>query len=144
MPNAENINVVLVSRRPEAWRACTEELRAGGCGLSEVADLEACKARLRADPPRLILLDPAPGEDVRRSVMDVLMIDARTHTAVASTLDPEAFHEAMEGPGHPGLPAPDARRGGCPPSAPPSGGSLSGLSVSLNRGPGAFSRPVAS
>ena len=93
MPNAENINVVLVSRRPEAWRACTEELRAGGCGLSEVADLEACKARLRADPPRLILLDPAPGEDVRRSVMELLMID------VASTLDPEAFHEAMEGLG---------------------------------------------
>lgn len=27
------------------------------------------------------------------------MIDARTHTAVASTLDPEAFHEAMEGLG---------------------------------------------
>ncbi|WP_291447354.1 response regulator receiver protein [Desulfovibrio sp.] len=93
------MNVVLVSRRPEAWRACTEELRAGGCGLSEVADLEACKARLRADPPRLILLDPAPDEDVRRSVMELLMIDARTHTAVASTLDPEAFHEAMEGLG---------------------------------------------
>lgn len=99
MPNAENINVVLVSRRPEAWRACTQELRAGGCGLSEVADLEACKARLRADPPRLILLDPAPDEDVRRSVMELLMIDARTHTAVASALDPEAFHEAMEGLG---------------------------------------------
>ena len=74
-------------------------MRAGGCGLSEVADLEACKARLRADPPRLILLDPAPDEDVRRSVMELLMIDARTHTAVASALDPEAFHEAMEGLG---------------------------------------------
>lgn len=93
------MDILLISARPEAWAACEPVFRAGGGVLTRVSSPEEALSRLRVLPPRLVILDPEPETDIRKTIIDILMLDANVHTAVVSAMTEDAFHEAMEGLG---------------------------------------------
>ncbi len=91
-------SIVYVGKTPRA--AFVQALRAAGRDVRETATLEEARALLKNDAPALMVLDVAlPAAALREAVIALLMIDARTHCAVVTDMDTEAFHDAMEGLG---------------------------------------------
>ena len=91
--------ILLQTHRPEAFSACVAEFERLGCGVDMVADAQERNARLRADAPRLVLVDAASDDEARSAVLDIMKINALVHTAVVTALAPEVFHDVMEGLG---------------------------------------------
>ncbi len=93
------MELLLISSRPDLWKACLPVFE-GGCTLQKAASLEEAKNVIRDTPPALAILDLAlEGKSLRQAVIDIMMINASVHTAVVSDMDPDAFHEATEGLG---------------------------------------------
>ena len=94
------MQILLVTPRPEAWTESLPVFKAAGVELHHVETLDAGKAVIRSAAPELVILDTnLEGEELRRAIVAILMINASVHTAVVSDSPEELFHEETEGLG---------------------------------------------
>lgn len=92
--------VLIVTTDNAKWQPCLPVFGEEGADVTFADSLDACKEALRADPPRLYILDLGlEGKDLRAALMQLLMIDATAHSAVTTGMEKDAFHDAMEGLG---------------------------------------------
>lgn len=92
--------ILIVTTDSAKWQPFLPVFREHGADVTFAGSLDACKEALRADPPRLYILDLGlEGRELRAALMQLLMIDATAHSAVTTDMEKEAFHDAMEGLG---------------------------------------------
>ena len=94
------MHIVVVTNRPEAFRPFVAALTEKGVAASLIPTGEAALAQAKLTAPTLAVVDEAlPDMPAFGLVAKLLQVDAFIHTAVATELSPEAFHEAGEGLG---------------------------------------------
>ena len=94
------MHLVVVTNRPEAFRQFIAALTEKGAQTSLAPTGEAALALAKLVAPTLAVVDEAlPDMPAFGLVAKLLQINAFIHTAVATELSPEAFHEAGEGLG---------------------------------------------
>ena len=92
--------ILIVTTDAAKWQPRLPAFRECGADVSFADTLDACKEALRDNPPRLYVLDLGlEGKELRAALMQLLMINAATHSAVTTGMEAEAFHDAMEGLG---------------------------------------------
>ncbi|MBO4312075.1 MAG: hypothetical protein J5828_03675 [Desulfovibrionaceae bacterium] len=99
--------VLLVSAEPSALAPALTPFKDAGFAVREESSLSAALPHIDpAAPPALVLLDASSnaagndsGEALREAAIAVLSRCALTYLAAVSPMDPETFHDAMEGLG---------------------------------------------
>ena len=94
------MDILVISSRDDLWQQLRPQFEARGAVLRIAATLEEVLSALRSRKAALVVLDI--GSDrvaIRNAVFSVLSVDAMIHTAAAVDMDPETFHDAMEGLG---------------------------------------------
>ena len=99
--------VLLVSAEPSALAPALTPFTDAGFAVREESSLAAALPHIDpAAPPALVLLDASSnaagndsGEALREAAIAVLSRCALTYLAAVSPMDPESFHDAMEGLG---------------------------------------------
>ena len=94
------MKVLVVTRRPAFWDALRSCFDSHGAGLCTTETLEEGLGVIRGGKVALAVLDT--GSDIaalRKSVMDILTVNAMTNVASVSGMGEEMFHDAMEGLG---------------------------------------------
>jgi hypothetical protein len=103
------MNVLVVSSRPNYWRALAPEFASRSLALDLAPAMDGALDKLRDAPPLLVIVDaepPSGGESenayirrIRKGLADILKINAMIHTVVVSALSDDSFHDSMEGYG---------------------------------------------
>lgn len=94
------MDILIVSSRPEQWTAALPVMEGQGAAVRQAASLEQGMELVRRQAPTLAVLDLGlEPEDLRKAVIDILMVNAMTHTAAVSRMTAEEFHDKMEGLG---------------------------------------------
>ncbi|MYL83943.1 hypothetical protein GTA51_12470 [Desulfovibrio aerotolerans] len=94
------MQISIITHRPEDFTAFAAALAEKGAQTSLVATGQAALDQARQAPPTLAVVDEAlPDMAAFALVSQLLQVNAFIHTAVATKLSPEAFHEAGEGLG---------------------------------------------
>ena len=94
------MDILIVSSRNALWQQLKPAFEDRGGLVRTAATLEEALQALHDRPAALVVLDMgSDGEVLRHAVFRVLSIDAMIHTAAVSSMDAEAFHDAMEGLG---------------------------------------------
>jgi len=94
------MHIVVVTNRPEAFRPFVAALTENGAEASFAPTGTAALAQAKQAAPTLAVVDGAlPDMPAFGLVAKLLQVNAFIHTAVATELSPEAFHEAGEGLG---------------------------------------------
>lgn len=94
------MDILIVSSRPERWSAALPVMESRGASVRQAASLEQGMEQVRRQAPALAVLDLGlEPEGLRKAVIDILMVDAMTHTAAVSEMSAEEFHDKMEGLG---------------------------------------------
>ena len=94
------MQISIITQRPEDFTAFAAALAEKGVQTSFVATGQATLDQARQAPPTLVVVDEAmPERAAFALVSQLLQVNAFIHTAVATSLSPEAFHEAGEGLG---------------------------------------------
>lgn len=94
------MQISIITHRPEDFTAFAAALTEEGVETRLVPSGQAALDQARQAPPTLAVVDEAlPDVAAFALVSQLLQINAFIHTAVATRLSPEAFHEAGEGLG---------------------------------------------
>ena len=94
------MDVLLISDAPQKWTSCLSLLKQRGGTFRTVPAMPEALDCIRNTPPILAILDLSMNAgEIRKAIIDMLMINASVHTAVTSEMPEELFHDTMEGLG---------------------------------------------
>ncbi|WP_418765450.1 hypothetical protein [Mailhella sp.] len=94
------MDILVITSRHELWQTLKPRFEARGAVLRVAETLEDARKDLQTSKASLVILDI--GSDraaIRNAVFQILSVDAMIHTAAAVAMNPEEFHDAMEGLG---------------------------------------------
>lgn len=94
------MDILIVSSRPEQWATALPVMEGRGATVRQAASLEQGMEQVRRQVPTLAVLDLGlEPEGLRKAVIDILMVNAMTHTVAVSQMTAAEFHDKMEGLG---------------------------------------------
>ena len=94
------IDILIVTSRPEQWAPVLPVMEGRGAAVRQAGSLEQGMELVRQQAPALAVLDLGlEPEELRKAVIDILMVNAMIHTAAVSPMTAAYFHDKMEGLG---------------------------------------------
>ena len=94
------MDILIVTSRPEQWAPVLPVMEGRGAAVRQAGSLEQGMELVRQQAPALAVLDLGlEPEELRKAVIDILMVNAMIHTAAVSTMTAAEFHDKMEGLG---------------------------------------------
>lgn len=107
------MDVLIISSRKTVWHDLAAAFTAHSLQPAVTDSLPQALEYIRATPPTLVILDSEDGgitagnktedmaqthiQETRKTLTDILTINAMVQTAVVSPLSTEIFHDALEG-----------------------------------------------
>ena len=92
------MDILIVTSRPEQWAPVLPVMEGRGAAVRQAGSLE--QGMVRQQAPALAMLDLGlEPEELRKAVIDILMVNAMIHTAAVSPMTAAEFHDKMEGLG---------------------------------------------
>ena len=92
------MDILIVTSRPEHWAPVLPVMEGRGASVRQAGSLEQGMELVRQQAPALLDLGLEP-EELRKAVIDILMVNAMIHTAAVSPMTAAEFHDKMEGLG---------------------------------------------
>lgn len=100
------MDILIVTSRPEQWAPVLPVMEGRGAAVRQAGSLEQGMELVRQQAPALAVLDLGlEPEELRKAVIDILMVNAMIHTAAVSPMTAAEFHDKMEGARHADVPA---------------------------------------
>ena len=94
------MDILIVTSRPEQWAPVLPVMEGRGAAVRQAGSLEQGMELVRQQAPALAVLDLGlEPEELRKAVIDILMVNAMIHTAAVSPMTAAEFHDKMEGLG---------------------------------------------
>lgn len=94
------MDILIVTSRPEQWAPALPVMEGRGAAVRQAGSPEQGMELVRRQAPALAVLDLGlESEELRKAVIDILMVNAMIHTVAVSPMTAAEFHDKMEGLG---------------------------------------------